>query len=127
MTEENVPTDEIPIPSILLPPKQGSAVVRVRVRNTNWKGIAGILVALVVAPNLAALASSVPDGAPFAVALGVALATPLVAVLAGILMAFDIRRGAESSKGLAVAAIVVGMGMTALMIVSLVLFTAFGP
>jgi hypothetical protein len=95
------------------------------VRNTNWKGWAGILVAVVVAPNLAALASSAPDGAPFAVALGAALATPLVAVLAGILMAYDIRGGAESSKGLAVAAIVVGMGMSALMIIALVLFSAF--
>lgn len=125
MGEEEVPGDEIPIPAILLPPKDGSSAVRVRVRNTNWKGVVGIVIALVVAPNLAALASSVPEGAPFAVALGVALATPLLAVLAGILMAYDIRGGAESSKGLAVAAIVVGMGMSALMIISLVLFTTF--
>jgi hypothetical protein len=122
---EGVPNEESPIPAILLPPKQGSAVARARVRNTNWKGVVGIVIAVVVAPNLAALVSSFPDGTPFAAALGVALATPLVAVLAGILMAFDIRGGAESSKGLAVAAIVVGMGMTALMIISLVLFTAF--
>jgi hypothetical protein len=100
-------------------------VVRVRVHNTNWKGWAGILIAIVFPPNLAALASSAPDGAPFVAALGAALATPLVAVLAGILMAFDIRRGAESSSRLAVAAIVVGMGMSALMIIALVLFSAF--
>jgi hypothetical protein len=81
----------------------------------------------VVAPNLAALASSAPDGAPFAVALGVALATPLVAVLAGILMAFDIRNGAESSKGLAVAAIAVGLGVTTVMITALVLFSVAAP
>jgi hypothetical protein len=118
-------TEEEPIPAILLPPKQGSEVVRVRVRNTNWKGVVGIAAAVVVAPNLAALAPSAPEGAPFAVALGVALATPLVAVLAGIRMAFDIRRGAESSKRLAIAAIVTGMGMTALMIIALVLFSAF--
>ncbi|HEX7589454.1 MAG TPA: hypothetical protein VF362_00560 [Demequinaceae bacterium] len=125
MTEENVPSDEIPIPAILLAPKNGSAVERVRVRNTNWKGVVGIVVAVVVAPNFAALASSAPAGAPFAVALAIALATPLVAILAGIRMAFDIRRGAESSKGLAVAAIVTGMGMSALMIIALVLFSAF--
>ncbi len=122
MTEKNVPSEENPIPAILLPPKQGTAVARVRVRNTNWKGVVGIIVAVVVPPNLAALASAAPDGAPFAVALAVALATPLVAVLAGVLMAFDIRGGAESSKNLAVAAIVVGMGMTAIMTILLVLF-----
>lgn len=117
-------TDEDPIPAILLPPGQGSAVPRVRVRHTNWKGIWGIVAAVVVAPNLAVLAATLTGGAPFAVVLALALATPLVAVVAGIHMAYDIRRGAESSKNLAVAAIVVGMAMTVLMVVSLVLFSS---
>ena len=123
MTEEDVPSDKIAIPAILLPPKDGSAVVRARVSNTNWKGWMGILLAVVVAPNLTAVASSIPDGAPFVVFLIVAVAMPLVAVVAGIRMAFDIRGGAASSTRLAVGAIAIGMAMTVFMVASLVLLS----
>ncbi len=127
MSTKDAPGEEEPIPSVLLPPEGGGRAPRVGVPNTNWKGAVGILLAVVVAPNLAVLASSVPDGVPFAVVLGIALATPLVAVLAGIRMAFDIRRGASSSKNLAVASIVVGLGMTCLMIIFPLLFSALTP
>jgi hypothetical protein len=119
-------TEEEPIPAILLPPKQGSAVERVRARNTNWKGVAGIIAAVLVAPNLLALSSSLPDGAPFAVALGVALATPLLAVVAGILMAFDIRNGAGSSRRLALASMTVGILMTFILGLLLLILPGLG-
>jgi len=109
-------TDETPIPAILLPPgKEGSAVPRERVRNTNWKGVVGIVAAVVVAPNLVALSPSVPDGAPFATVLALALAVPLLAVLGGILMAYDIRGGAASSRRLALAAMTVGIVMVVIL------------
>jgi len=111
-----VVTDEAPIPAVLLPPgKEGSAVPRVRVRNTNWKGFVGIAAAVIVAPNLVALLSSLPDGAAFAVGLAVALATPLAAIVAGILMAYDIRGGAASSRRLALTSVTVGIVMTVLL------------
>jgi len=109
-------TDEAPIPAILLPPgKDGSEVPRAHVRNTNWKGVVGIVAAVVVAPNLVALSPSVPDGAPFATVLALALAVPLLAVLGGILMAYDIRNGAESSRRLALASMTVGILMISIL------------
>jgi hypothetical protein len=116
-----VTDDETPIPAILLPPKHGSAAPRVRVRHTNWKGIWGIVAAVVVAPNLLAVASVVPDGAPFAIALAMALATPLLAVVAGVVMAYDIRNGAESSGRLALASVTVGIVVTFLLGVTLLI------
>src|SRR5665811_1432157 len=109
--EDSGPDEELPIPAVLRPPKGGRSAPRVRVRNTNWKGVTGIVTAVLVAPNLLVWSSSLPAGALFAVVLSVAVALPLTAVLAGILMSFDIRGGAETSKNLAVAAIAVGMVM----------------
>jgi hypothetical protein len=119
MSRDDWPSEDIPIPDILLPPKGGAQAPRVRARNTNWKGVVGIVLAVVAAPNLLVAASSLPEGTGFAVALGAVLALPLLAILAGILMARDIRKGASSSRGLAVAAIVVGLGMSALMLIAL--------
>jgi hypothetical protein len=124
MGVESGPDEEPPIPAVLLSAKGGGAAPRVGVRNTNWKGVTGIVAAVIVAPNLLVWASSLPAGAMFGVILSVAVALPLTAVLAGILMSVDIRGGAESSKTLAVAAIAVGMLTTVVLIISLVLLSA---
>ena len=126
--DEPVVIGEAPIPAILLPPSSAAAAVpRVRVRHTNWKGIWGIIAAVLVAPNLLALSASLPDGAPFVTGLAVALATPLLAVVAGILMAYDIRNGAESSRRLALAAVTVGIVMTFILVVVLVILPGLLP
>jgi hypothetical protein len=124
VSRDDWPRDEIPIPAVLLPPKGGPQAPRVRARNTNWKGVVGIIIAVVIAPNLLVMASSLPERAPFAVVLTVALVLPLVAVLAGFLMSRDIRKGASSSRALAVAAIGVGLGMAFLMIAFLLVLSA---
>lgn len=126
MSRDDWPSEDIPIPDILLPPKAGARKPSVRARNTNWKGVVGILIAVVVAPNLLLVTSSVSNGTLFAAALAVVVALPLVAVLAGVLMARDIREGASSSRGLAVAAIVVGLGVSTLMIIALALISVYG-
>lgn len=122
--KDELPNEELPIPAILLPPRGRRPPERVRVRNTNWKGVVGIIVAVVVAPNVLVWAAGLPSGALFAVILAVAVALPLVAVLAGILMAVDIRKGAESSKRLAIASMTVGIVMTFIITVALLIVVA---